>query len=222
MKNLSLPMLPVLVLGLLTVPLVAQGPLGPPDIDVVTLPSLLGNKSVIEELKLTNEQRVHLTTSFKEVRPKYRDEIMIAHDNSESDKWEALLRGMHGEMTKVVDSTLTPEQIKRLHQIEIWATLQGAGPAAFSNEKIDQAMKFTDKQKARFKEMWSNLLKVRNNYLKEVLADRDKREEFSTKLRKMATEAIEKFQDSWSDEQKKTWKELTGEKFELKFERPQR
>jgi Spy/CpxP family protein refolding chaperone len=214
MKRLSLR----LVLGLfVVVPVTAllaqqggRGGFGPAD-----AMALLQNKGVAEELKLTEDQHEKLKKAAEEIRSKHREALSEARKDKDREKSEKIRKEMATEFHKVADSTLKPDQMKRLHQIEV----QVAGPRAFTLERVQKELKLTDKQKEDAKHQSEELTKETMEIFKDVGKDKDKFADAQKKIEAKRHEALEKCTSSLNADQKKTWKELTGPHFDYKPER---
>jgi hypothetical protein len=179
------------------------------------LSQLVGNKSVQEELKLSDEQKEKLTKAGEEFRAKIRE----AFQDMDREKIAKIQKEMTEAVTKVAKDTLKPEQMKRLHQIEV----QVAGARAFAIERVQKELKLDDKQKEAIKECEENLTKARQELFKDIgRDDREKRQEATKKLTEKRKEAMEKLVSALNADQKKAWKEMTGEPFEIKFEQRRR
>lgn len=181
------------------------------------LGTLMTNKGVIDELKISEEQGGKLKSALKEVTDKFSADLASARQDKNREKMQEIRQDMTREMTKVVEGILKPEQAKRLTQVEIWSTLQTNGPGVFAaNEKVKAALKLTDAQKSSIAEATQAIQKARMEAFSEGRGDPEKMQEIQAKMRKMQTEAVEKIQGTLTDDQKKAWKELVGEKFEYK------
>jgi Spy/CpxP family protein refolding chaperone len=131
-----------------------------------------------------------------------QDELKL--DKDQVDKIRAAI-------DKAIADNLKPEQAKRLDQIQN----QLAGIRMYSKEKVQAALKLTAEQKDKIKGVGEEVEKKMQE-LRQSGDFQGMREKMQT-IRKDATESIEKV---LTDDQKKTVKELTGEKFELTFPRP--
>jgi len=178
------------------------------------LGALLTNKGVQEELKLSGDQTEKLTSAMKEVREKYGKDIAAAFKDKNQEKVQQLTKEMSGEVNKLVEKTLKPEQVKRLHQIEIQAGVQRGNLEVLLQERVQKALSLTDKQKESIKESSEALTKERREAFGGGQFDREKMQA----IQKKAQESAEKILGAFSADQKKAWKELTGDKFEVKFE----
>jgi hypothetical protein len=167
---------------------------------------LLTNKSVQEELKLSKDTQEKLAAVAKK-----RGELFRNRDLSREDREKAMKE--IGEQTKKIREGLTSAQQKRLKQISI----QAQGLRAFSDKDVQSALKLTDEQKTAIKDITEGIQKK----VQEETKDLQGRERF-TKGReirqKLNKEAMGKIASKLTSDQKKTWKELVGKPFEIKFE----
>ena len=111
-------------------------------------------------------------------------------------------------------AALKPEQAKRFQQIEI----QQKGLAAFNDAEVQKTLKITDKQKDEIAGQIKDVEKDRAEIMKDAQGDRTKMQEARTKITELNTKATDKIISTLTDDQKKAYKELVGEKFEIKFD----
>jgi hypothetical protein len=111
-------------------------------------------------------------------------------------------------INKALGEVLNTDQVKRLHQIQ----LQLRGAQAFADPKVQKALSFTDKQ---------------TDEVKTILGDAKKEVEGLEKgpgmfkeIQRINKESNEKMMGVLTDTQKQSWKDMLGEKFELKFGPP--
>ena len=181
-------------------------------------PSLLTNKSVQEELKLTKAQKDKLAEVAKKTREKMQEAFQKFQDlkpEERREKFQALMKGIAEETNKAAG--LTADQKTRLEQIQ----LQQQGVGAFGDAKVQKALKFTDEQKADLKKITEDLTKKRQKAFEEA---REAGPEGFGKLRETMTklnkDAMGKVASKLTADQKATWKKMLGKPFEIKFERP--
>jgi len=174
---------------------------------------LLGQKSVQEELKMTEDQIAKVTKVGEELRTKYADDLKAAF--KDKDKMTELRKKMSEERTKMMDGVLKAEQTKRLSQIEV----QVGGLNALTKDEVSKTLKLTEEQITKAKGMVDDLRKDSGELMKDVGRDKDKRAEATEKIAKMTKEATAKFLGTLSADQTKAYKELTGEEFKGKIER---
>jgi len=170
---------------------------------------LLANKSVQEELKLTDAQKEKVGAIQKE----QREAIQKAFQDKDREAITKVMEDSNKALDKVKEG-LTSTQKKRLAQIEI----QTAGLQAFAREDVAKALNLSDKQKEEAKEIGDEVGKDAREIMADVGRDMDKRAEAMKKVAKLRKDAIDKVAKTLSEEQQKAWKDLTGEPFELKME----
>ncbi len=117
-------------------------------------------------------------------------------------------------MKKALADALTPEQAKRLKQIQ----LQQRGAEAFSDPEVATALKLTEDQKEKIQTIREDARKEMTDLFKNAAGNR---EEAFKKMAGMRKEIAEKVTAVLNAEQKKMWKEMLGEPFEGSgFRRP--
>jgi len=166
---------------------------------------LLTQKSVQEELKLTEDQITKVTEKNKEIRTKFADDL------KDKDKRADAAKKMNEETTKALADIIKPEQMKRLKQIEV----QLGGLAALRNEEVAKAIKLSDKQIADVKGLADDLSKDSAELMKDAFTSKDqaKMKEAREKVQSLNKEATAKFLSGLSAEQKTAYKELVGDEF---------
>jgi Spy/CpxP family protein refolding chaperone len=177
---------------------------------------LLQNKSVQDELKITREQNRKLREVAREFEEAHRDEIARVRQEKDGRKGFELRRAALETMTRAMNDILTSEQIKRLGQIEIQA--QGAG--ALVRSEVQKELNLSDRQREEIRSLADAGEKEVRETLKTPPADPKGWVEIGKKIRKIHQNTEERALAVLSDEQRKTWKEMTGEPFELKMALP--
>jgi hypothetical protein len=219
MKRFAIRVLPAVALLLVVGPLVGQqrqrqpggfGGFGG------GLTGLLTNKGVQEELKISDEQKSKLKSAVEDIGGKYKDDLAAARKDKDREKSEKLLKAMGADVAKAAEGTLKPEQMKRLRQIEIWAALQNGNLQMLTQERVNDKIKLTEKQKDAIKEASDKLGAERREIFQNAGGNF---EEARKKVEEKTKAAVDKFMDTLSADQKSALKELAGEKFEVKFER---
>jgi len=175
---------------------------------------LLQNQSVQKELKLTDDQKKKLATINKEFREKHKDDYakLFNQDTDPKERGE-LSDKLNHEQMELVKPVLTDDQHKRFHQIQ----LQVRGAGAFSDPKVQKALKLTDDQKDKIKTIEDDARQEMRDIFQNAAGDREAAGKKFASLRK---ETMEKASNVLTDEQKKTWKDMTGKPFEIKMEPP--
>lgn len=175
---------------------------------------LLNNKSVQTELKMTDEQITKAKDLAKEINDKHKDDFAAARaieDREErGQKMQALNKTVTEEVMKGLPDVLNPDQVKRFKQI----TLQTQGVRAFSDETVQKELKLTDDQKDKIKTINDDM----RQEMQSVFSGGGDPQENRKKMQTLQKETMEKVSAVLTDDQKKTWKEMTGEPFEVKFE----
>jgi hypothetical protein len=173
---------------------------------------LLMNKSVQQELKIDQAQADKLKEAMDKVRAENKDVFDKVRDkNAPKEEREEARKKVTELNAKIMADVLKPEQFKRLKQIN-W---QRQGVIAFSDPEVQKALNLTDEQKTHLRTIGEDLGKERAEIFKNA---GDNREEAMKKITALGKEKMESVAKLLTDEQKKAWKELVGEPFEVKFE----
>ena len=195
----------------LAAPALAQRqPMGPGGIA-----GLLTNESVQKELKVEKEQADKLKDAVTKVTDAHKDErdkLAGLQGDERRTKAQELNKTVSEETMKAVGDILKPDQVKRLKQIE----LQQAGAGAYSRPDIAKALSLKDEQKEKIKTIADDTQKQAGEVRSGTGTNAEK-QEMQTKIRK---ESAEKITAVLTDDQKKSWKEMTGEPFTLVRARP--
>jgi len=173
---------------------------------------LIRNNGVQKELKLSDEQAEKATKIAEELGRKMQEKLRDLSQDERREKFASVSREINDEAKTALKGVLSTEQSTRLDQI----TLQQRGIEAFADSQVQEKVKLTEEQKDKLKEIGasarSQMQELRSGF----------RDDFEGTMQKFTTlrkESIEKAIALLNDDQKKTWKELTGEPFEVKFER---
>jgi hypothetical protein len=176
---------------------------------------LLANEGVQKELKLTDEQKEKATefgrAQFEKMRELPRPQ---AGERPDPEKMREAMKPFREAEEKFVKETLKPEQQKRLTQIQYQANVLQTLSA---NEKAQKELKLTDAQKEKLKTLNDDLMKDRRELMQGGFSP-----ETMQKAQALTKEYTTKATDVLTADQKKTWKEMTGEPFELQMQRGRR
>jgi len=191
---------------------------------------LITVKAVQEDLKITEEQTTKLKDWSKEFAKKAGeilkdkgveftkgtkiDEEMLA-------KMASASTAINAEAYKQLGDVLKKEQVTRLKEIQ----RQAMSLAAFADAETVAALKLTDTQKTSVKGITADLAKDSKEIRDEAGKGKGFDPETMKKIAKVQKEAFGKTTDLLDDAQKKTWKELTGETFDvtkLQFQFPKK
>jgi len=180
-------------------------------------PLLLGNKSVQDELKLTDDQKKEIKTVTDAQREKMTK--AFADNKGDMDAITKAMKEINDDANKTLTKTLDglkDDQKKRFKQISV----QVKGLKAFSDPDVVTALKLTDKQKDDFKAQADDFDKDRRALMTDAGRDATKRAEATTKANELQAKVTDKIVGSLTDDQKKTFKEMTGDKFDFKPDAP--
>jgi hypothetical protein len=185
----------------------------------MSLTFLAGQKSVQEELKMTEEQTgkiKELGDKQNEARTKFREETKDLSKEDRQKKFEEYM-AKAPERTKAeekaVSDVLKPEQLKRLKQI----SLQQQGSRAVATPEVADALKLTSEQKDKIKTIQEDSVKEMRDLFG---GGGGNREEARKKMEELRKATSEKVMGVLTDEQKAKYKELTGEPFKGEIARP--
>jgi len=180
--------------------------------------NLLGNPSVQKELKLDSAQTEKATTLATETREKMmglRSQLEGLEGQEAITKRQELAKPINEEAMKSAAAFLKPEQVKRLQQIEI----QQRGANALSDPAIAKKLGVTDEQASKVK----TILADSQTEMRELFQSAgDDRQAAMAKVQTLRKDTNNKVMALMTEDQKNTWKEMTGEPFEVVFQpRPQ-
>jgi Spy/CpxP family protein refolding chaperone len=180
----------------------------------------LDNKSVQDELRMTREQidKVHealqkMGEGRKEIFAKLRD----LGQEERIQKMQELTKAMTEETNKLAASVLKPDQLKRFKQIE----LQQRSFQAFIDPEIQKTLKLSDDQKDKIKTLADDASKETRELFQNARGGGNT-QDVGNKMRALRKDAMDRVSSLLTAGQKKAWRDLTGEPFEVKFEFPQR
>lgn len=157
---------------------------------------LLGQKSVQEELKLSDEQ----VTKVKELADKQRESFQGLRDLSQEER-RTKMQEMAKANEKAVAEILKPQQLRRVKQI----ALQQQGVRAVNNEEVAKALNITDEQKEKIREIQRSAF--------EGIRGLGRDEEGRKKLQELMKETNEKAMAVLTAEQKSKLKKMQGKPF---------
>lgn len=173
---------------------------------------ILRAENVQKDLKLSDEQIGKIQSTLSSIQEKHRDDYAGFRDLPREEqiaKMASLNKEVNEEIKK--DLSFTPEQSKRFDQI----SLQARGVQAFLDPSVQEKLKLTADQKSQIREIAQSGGGGRGGFNKNASAE-EKAEAFK-KAQTAREENQKKVMALLSDDQKKEWKELTGEPIELRF-----
>jgi hypothetical protein len=178
--------------------------------------SLITNKSVQDELKMTDEQKEKADEKSKALFTNLRDIIGKVKDlpkEERMEKMQKMMKEQSEKLQKELAAILKPEQTKRLKQIE---RQQNALNTMTSDEEAVKELKVTDEQKEKLKGISDQL----NKDLRELKGGAVKGD-FREAMEKQSAarkEASEKAVKVLTTDQQDKWKDMTGAPFTVKQE----
>jgi Spy/CpxP family protein refolding chaperone len=163
---------------------------------------LLGQKSVQEELKLSEEQ----TKKIQELSAKQRESFQGLRDLSQEER-RTKMEELGKANQKAIAEILKPEQMKRARQISLQQ------PGAIANPEVAKALNITDEQKEKMREIQTKSF--------EELRGLRGQEDAAKKIAEIRKATNEKVLGVLTADQKKKLKEMQGEPFKGEIQRPQ-
>jgi Spy/CpxP family protein refolding chaperone len=156
---------------------------------------LMRSEQIQKELEIVDDQLEELEAIGEDMR----DSFQGLRDMSQEER-ETKMREIAQEYEKRVNEVLLPHQQKRLKQITVQFSSRGREGIAGSLTDGDLAkeLKITDEQKEKLRK-----------------AGEEARTEMEEKMRKFRSEMEEKILAVLTDEQRRQYKEMIGEPFEL-------
>jgi Spy/CpxP family protein refolding chaperone len=207
--RVSKMILVVAVAALLALPAAAQPPFGRGGMRGGA-GMLLGNPGVQKELKLSEEQ----TKKVQELVTKNGEKMREAFQGGDQEKTQEVMKEIAAETDKFIKATLNADQQKRLKQIQH----QQMGPYAFANEEVAKELKLTDEQKEDIKKVTEELgAQSKEAFTGVDFQDQEARQAAFKKIQGLQKEATEKITKMLTPDQKKAWKDLTGDPFEVQL-----
>ncbi len=174
--------------------------------------SLIRNKSVQEEIKLTSEQKEKLEPKIKEMAEKQKElfsEFKGKFDKETGEKMQAKMKELSAPFVKFVDETLTSEQKTRIKQIRV----QRLGMRAFTDEEIAKSLKLTEEQTTKIKAIAEENGKEARELRKEF---KDNFAEAQKKMAALTKEGLDKAVAVLDKSQQAEFEKMTGKPFEYK------
>jgi len=177
---------------------------------------LIGNESVQKEIKLDDQQTEkakELATKNREKMTELREKLQGLEQDEQRTKRQEFAKEMNASTSKAIAEFLKPEQIKRLHEI----SYQTMGANAFTDPDVIKKLSITDTQKGEIQ----TIVDESRQEMREIFQSlQDDREAGMKKLAEHRKETLGKVVAKLNDEQQKTWKEMIGSPFEVKFPPP--
>jgi hypothetical protein len=178
---------------------------------------LINSKTVQKELKIDEDQANKLKEWAREFGARQREKMqaLFQGGNTDREKIAEAMAEQTKEAYKQIGAILKEDQVKRLRQIEV----QVAGSRAFGLPHVKEALKITDEQEEKIRDIgrssFKEIAELREEYgLKGFGGPKlepDKQKEYDKKMAAITKDQMDKVMATLSDEQKKAYKDLTGE-----------
>jgi len=174
---------------------------------------LLTNESVQKELKLEDQQVEKTKEIGEKAQQKFADFRTSTEGLSPEErmtKGQELNKEVNESTMKAAGEFLKPDQITRLKQI----SYQQRGVVAFSDPEIQKKLNITDSQKTDLHAIAEELRTESQTIFQDNQGDR---EAIMKKMGELRKQILAKAEAKLNDEQQKTWKEMLGSPFEIKY-----
>ena len=208
--------IPVLVLALASGGLAAQQPV-PFDAYRASMGTALqayADPAIQAELKLSDDQKAKIAKIPDELLAKHKDAVEKekAARKEASDKRAATQAELEKKLDALVEKHLTAGQRKRLGQLVV----QEMGLFAFSDPEVTRQLSLPADARAKLDELRSDGAAKLNKEFPDFgpplgRPDSDERRKYAEAQRKINLDLIARFVGTFTDDQKKAWKELAGE-----------
>jgi hypothetical protein len=180
---------------------------------------LLASPKVKQEIKLTEEQDNRIRKIIREAGNKYEPEFRKAGLDRErllNVSLEAI-QETRERLNRALPDILMPDQLQRLDQIQI----QANGIICFKRPDVQKKLKLTLTQKLEILKIGVDLKQQIDEVIKDASsAPLRKAPAAIRKAKELKNAATEKAVEKLTSEQKKIWKEMNGEPFDLRLELP--
>jgi hypothetical protein len=186
--------------------------------------SLLANKAVQEELKMSNDEvdkvrawtkafrtkaeEIRKDKGVDRIRDTKKSEPLPSEDMQKIDAANSVIRK---ESYKELGGILSKAQVERLKQID----LQNMGIDSFLDDEVGSELKLTETQKTAFQKLRIDVTKAAFDLIEEAIQGVTRVEIAQEKIQKSLKECCDKAVAMLSPEQMKKWQEMTGKPFNL-------
>lgn len=182
--------------------------------------ALISNPAVQEEIKITDDQKSKLTEWSREAGGRMREKLQSATQDVPREeriqKMQEVMAELNTEIYKELGEVLKPEQITRVKQISV----QQAGFGAFRMPEVAEKLKLSDEQKEQISEISQKVQTDSREAMRGAFTGGGRPDAEAMAAIREKTEAVTK--EAWTkvngvlnSDQQKTWKELTGEPFDV-------
>ncbi len=187
-----------------------------------SLLGLLGREQIQKELKLTDEETAKVKEVVEKLRGEMREQYQALESIEDRNERRVKLTQVSDELDEKLREQLRDvvprEKMMRLYQI-----CMQVRPVVDSLTSLAERLKLTDEQKAKLDEIKKDMqAKQSELFAKMREVSETGRSELFEKMRDLNTETDQKALGVLTEEQKKAFEEMKGEKFELQRERGRR
>jgi hypothetical protein len=188
-----------------------------------TLSRLFENKDAQKALNLTDDQAAKAEKVAKDVADRHKDDFAKLQGVPREERFPKtmeLQKEITQETIKGLGDTLKPEQLTRLKQILLQQRMRspfGGGVSVFLDPDIQKGLKLTDKQRDDLKTMAEDARKEQQEIFQNAGGDR---RAAGQKVRELQKEKMENAEALLTADQKKTWKDMQGDPFEIRLGPP--
>ncbi len=168
---------------------------------------LLVKKEVQDELKLSNEQLQKTGQVLRNIGDKYKDsfaELAKVPRTERLAKYNQLIDEMNAETFKGLKDILDAKQMERLRQLD----RRSQGLRVIHDPEVLKELKLTNEQQTKLAEISEAASKEIGDILRANAGDRA---EGAKKVAAAQKRILAEILDMFTEEQKQTWKKLTGE-----------
>jgi Spy/CpxP family protein refolding chaperone len=190
----------------------------------MTIGFMLQSSEVQKELELVDDQKQKLKTAGEELRAEMTKAFEETRNLSAEErraKTTELMKPFEEKITKKLDEILLPHQMERAKQLAV----QRMGTGAIADPKVQEELKITEDQKAKFREIINGVDQQRKETFgnqSPFSMDSDARRKWfqengpkMEKFRQSMEEAGNKALDVLTPEQKEALDKMKGKKFDF-------
>lgn len=173
--------------------------------------SLLNEKGIREDLKLTEDQIKKLEAWMKDLKMPERT------PGGDPQEMRAKMDEFRKNSEKELGSVLNADQVKRFKQLRLQQTQRGMGMnVLLANPEVNQALNLSDDQRETIREIGEETRRA----MQEMRENQVPPQEMMAKMQEMNKANGEKVEKILTADQKAKLKELLGEPYKGEFPRP--
>lgn len=169
---------------------------------------LLRIEKVQKEIELTDDQKAELQKIEEQSRERMRQLFQGGQQDREAARQR--FEQARAETQKAIEGVLLPNQVKRLKEIR----LQVAGiSAAIMDAEVRKDLGVSEEQVQKIREGAQKVIEELRGQRQE--GERPSREQLQQRMQEFRQKVADAVMAQLTEEQKKKWNEMIGEKFEL-------